>query len=624
MNTFRNAKQVITRTLLAAGLAVTTTMTLLPQASQANTTSAAVAAPVGSIGVEQVSFESEGEIMAGNLYLPPNFDPTQKYPAVIVTGSWTTVKEQMAGTYAELLAQQGGYVTLAFDFRGFGESGGAVRNFEDPLLKIQDIRNAATYLESLDFVDTERLAGLGICASAGYMVDAVSQDARFKSLVLVAPWLHNQALVELVYGGVEGVAQRIVDAQAAIEKFNASGEVEYVPAISTVDENAAMFGEWDYYLNPDRGAIPEWGNQFAVMSWLGWLTYDPVQSAPNVTVPTFLVHSESAAIPDGAKQFYDGLTAPKDFLWIEGTQFDFYDQMATIERSVNAAVGHLNETLQFASENSAAPTTTALMNEITLLRDRNAIIDAINAVGLHADLQDWEGVAAQFADSVVLDYGEPATMTPAEIITAWSGLLPGFDYTQHVIANHQVTIRGNNATAQSVVYATHFLENDEGDNYWVYIGNYTHDLTRTEDGWRITKMQARMGNQLGNPDLVTLAGERVQAMNEEAAPAITLEPSDLVNQFVEAVNAGDKEAVAALFSADACIGYSGSCFEADKLASWWDSDIFNVAGKIEDVELTVDGDTVTLTGKFNSTGWSGNANYVFTIADGMITGWDLR
>jgi hypothetical protein len=99
----------------------------------------------------------------------------------------------------------------------------------------------------------------------------------------------------------------------------------------------------------------------------------------------------------------------------------------------------------------------------------------------------------------------------------------------------------------------------------------------TDDGWRITGMKARMGNQLGNPDLVTLAGERMQALSETSAPTVALDPSALVNQFIEALNAGDKKAVAALFSADACIGYSGSCFEADKLASWWDSDIFNMS-----------------------------------------------
>ena len=43
---------------------------------------------------------------------------------MIVTGTWTTVKEQMAGIYARELANRG-LAALAFDFTGWGESGGA-------------------------------------------------------------------------------------------------------------------------------------------------------------------------------------------------------------------------------------------------------------------------------------------------------------------------------------------------------------------------------------------------------------------------------------------------------------------------------------------------------------------
>lgn len=84
-----------------------------------------------------------------------------------------------------------------------------------------------------------------------------------------------------------------------------------------------MFG---YYLNPERGAIPEWPNRFAVMSWPEWLGFDPIRIAPEIVVPTLLVHSPAAAVPDGARRFHRDLAGPADFLWTQGTQFDFYDQ----------------------------------------------------------------------------------------------------------------------------------------------------------------------------------------------------------------------------------------------------------------------------------------------------------
>ncbi|GAB3894842.1 hypothetical protein GCM10029964_073870 [Kibdelosporangium lantanae] len=44
--------------------------------------------------------------------------------AVVVTGSWLTVKEQMPDLYAARLAARG-FLAVTFDFAGFGASGGA-------------------------------------------------------------------------------------------------------------------------------------------------------------------------------------------------------------------------------------------------------------------------------------------------------------------------------------------------------------------------------------------------------------------------------------------------------------------------------------------------------------------
>jgi fermentation-respiration switch protein FrsA (DUF1100 family) len=66
-------------------------------------------------GKRKVEFKSEGLVLTGNLHLPENFDETKKYKAVVVTGSWTTVKEQMPDLYAAKLAKQG-FVALTFDF----------------------------------------------------------------------------------------------------------------------------------------------------------------------------------------------------------------------------------------------------------------------------------------------------------------------------------------------------------------------------------------------------------------------------------------------------------------------------------------------------------------------------
>ncbi|MBI5748695.1 MAG: alpha/beta hydrolase [Nitrospinae bacterium] len=294
---------------------------------------------------QRVSFISEGNKLIGIIYIPSGYKEGQKLPAVIVTGSWTTVKEQMAGTYAKKLAAEG-FAALVFDFRGFGESGGEPRQYESPQRKIQDIKNAVTFLQTLPMIDKNKMGGLGICASSGYMSRAVTEDRRIKTFAAIAPWLHNADLVKLIYGGEKGVSEKIAIGKAASGKYEQTKINDFVPACSISDDSAAMFGNFEYYLNPARGAIPQWKNQFAVMSWHEWLQFDPIKEAGMISVPTLLIHSNDAAIPDGAKQFYEKLFSKKDFYWMKGTQFDFYDNPPTVNEASKKAVQWFKQYLE--------------------------------------------------------------------------------------------------------------------------------------------------------------------------------------------------------------------------------------------------------------------------------------
>lgn len=70
-----------------------------------------------------------------------------------------------------------------FDFRNWGESSGDNRQFENPANKTEDIVAAANYLATREEVDANRIAGLGICASAGYMADATAQSGDLVNTV---------------------------------------------------------------------------------------------------------------------------------------------------------------------------------------------------------------------------------------------------------------------------------------------------------------------------------------------------------------------------------------------------------------------------------------------------------
>ena len=286
----------------------------------------------------RVTFESNGATIVGTLYLPEDHDRQTKLPGVLVTGAWTSIKEQMSGLYAKEMAERG-FAALAFDFRGWGQSGGDIRYKEDPAAKTADIVAAAEFMATLPEIDLAKISGLGICASAGYMAEAASGNANFRSVSLVAPWLHNGTIVEQVYGGAEGVARLIASSRAA-EASEKAGQPQVIVAASTSDQSSLMYGI-PYYTEVGRGLVPEYDNKFNLASWEPWLTYDSVAVAARLDKPTLIVHSEAAAVPQGAHAFFSLLKGDALELWLENvSQFDFYDKPDHVTRAADAAAQH--------------------------------------------------------------------------------------------------------------------------------------------------------------------------------------------------------------------------------------------------------------------------------------------
>ncbi len=282
---------------------------------------------------------SVGEL-AANLYLPEG--ESKDLPLAIVTGAWTTVKEQMPATYAKALAEQG-FAALTFDFRGWGQSADSVRYLEDPARKTADIAAVIDALADQSFdefadIDTSRIYGLGICASAGYMLDAVNHNSKVKAAAVVAPWLHDRELANAIYGGEESVNGLI----KAGEEAAASAESVLIEAASSRNENSLMY-QAPYYTEADRGLIPEYDNQFNVASWKPWLTYNALAHAGKQDKPVLMVASESMALPDGAKKYLELSGDHVKAQWLADiTQFDFYDVAEPVSQAVNSVVQHFN------------------------------------------------------------------------------------------------------------------------------------------------------------------------------------------------------------------------------------------------------------------------------------------
>ena len=301
------------------------------QVGNRNLRALAAASPIE----QKVSFTSEGETIMGKLILPHTYKEGQKLPVIMVFGAWTQVKEQIQNRYGRKLAEEG-FAVLNFDFRFWGESGGKPRYFESTSEKVKDIMHAIEFLKDHPAIDASNISLIGVCAGAGITlrVSALSKDV--KKTATVAAWLQHPATTPLFYGGEEGVKKRISLSEAAEKKYRESGVVDYVEAYNPNDPAAAMFFPIDYYSNIERGRIPEWDNQFAVMGWKEWMTMNSIDElADKINIPLIMVHSDGSSLPDNVKKFFNAVPSQsKKLVWTEGEHTQFYDHHEQVDLAV--------------------------------------------------------------------------------------------------------------------------------------------------------------------------------------------------------------------------------------------------------------------------------------------------
>ncbi len=283
------------------------------------------------------AFQSEGETLLGNLFLPERAKPAG---VVIAVGPLTSVKEQAAGTYAQAMAERG-YAGLAFDYRYFGESAGQPRQFENPEANIEDIKNAATALLADDRLTDLPLFGLGVCFGAGPMVRSVAEDRRFRAFAGVAGVFTDNAKTTARMGAAYQAA--IDRGRAAERKWRETGKAETIPAVAADGGNVAMplREAFEFYGTP-RGQVPNYVNGYAVQSLAHSLPFDARGAADMIEAPVLIVHSETALTPDLAHAFYSAVRSPKRELWLESQgQIDFYDDPKLISPAADAVAAFL-------------------------------------------------------------------------------------------------------------------------------------------------------------------------------------------------------------------------------------------------------------------------------------------
>lgn len=193
----------------------------------------------GKVNIKTVAYKLNGLDIAANVYTPPNYDPAKKYPAIVVAHPNGGVKEQVAGLYAQRLAEQG-YITIAADAAFQGASGGQPRYVDKPSYRIEDIHGMADYMSGYAGVDNSRLGLLGICGGGGYSLKAAQTDKRFKAVATLS--MFNSGVVRrdgYMSSELSTLQVRLQRASEARAREATSGEVLYANDVQLTDEQIA-------------------------------------------------------------------------------------------------------------------------------------------------------------------------------------------------------------------------------------------------------------------------------------------------------------------------------------------------------------------------------------------------
>jgi uncharacterized protein len=253
----------------------------------------------GKVNLHPVTYHIKGIAIAANVYTPANYEPSKKYPAIVIAHPNGGVKEQVAGLYAQRLAEQG-YITITADAAYQGASGGTPRVVDKPANRIEDIHAMADFIAKYKGVDTARLGLLGICGGGGYSLKAAQADKRFKALATVS--MFNSGLVRrngFMNSQVSTIQQRLKKASDARALEAAGGEVLYAGSATPLTDEQIAKLPFELYR---EGAIyygrthkhPNSSGNYTLSSLLDLMTWDANTNTDLINQPLLMIAGSKA------------------------------------------------------------------------------------------------------------------------------------------------------------------------------------------------------------------------------------------------------------------------------------------------------------------------------------------
>ena len=241
------------------------------------------------VTVREVSFSSDGQRCAGQLFLPPG---GPKAACVVMAHGTTGTMDFGLSPYARRFAEAG-LVVLVFDYRHFGASAGHPRQLISVRRQLADWRAAIRFARALPEVDPDRVALWGTSLSAGHVVAVAAADPAIRAVVAQLPFM-----------GVDtgrssprsGKVTAVLFAAALRDTVGAlfGRRPVTVPIVGEPGAVAVFTGSDDDAVARELAAgAPTWRNEMAARSLFGLVGYRPGRLARRLHMPLLVCVAEA-------------------------------------------------------------------------------------------------------------------------------------------------------------------------------------------------------------------------------------------------------------------------------------------------------------------------------------------
>jgi dipeptidyl aminopeptidase/acylaminoacyl peptidase len=281
--------------------------------------------------VTDVEFMADGTRLRGWLYKPHSDQPLA---AIVMTHGYNCIKELYLDKYAEAWAKAG-FVVLAYDHRNLGASDGEPRQELDPWQQIRDYRTAITFLQTLPWVDGNKIGIWGTSYSGGHVLVVAAIDRRVKCVVAQVPTI----------SGWRGMLRRVQPSdwhnlrmQFDTDRLNRflGQPPKMIPMVT--DPNAkgqashASPDAWEFFnginaAESDQWRFKTWKNEITLRSVEMYAEYEPGSYIERVAPTPLLMlvaDNDVLAVTDEALDAFNRAREIKKLLVFPGGHFSAY------------------------------------------------------------------------------------------------------------------------------------------------------------------------------------------------------------------------------------------------------------------------------------------------------------